>query len=222
MKQPKEVYISTDVESSGSIPGPYSMLSLGACDVDNPSLTFYRELKPIMAAYEVDALKVAVRGLESLKDLLDLSEYNPDDPLFNPAKVMNHLTQYGQDQRQAMLEFADWVEDVAQERKPVFVAFNATYDWSFVNWYFKNFVGKNPFGISGLDIKAYYMGKFNTTWLDTVKRRMPKDFFPLGGHTHNALEDAVEQAEIYKRIRDASPTRFITRGETRKEDHKSF
>ena len=40
----------------------------------------------------------------------------------------------------------------------MFVGFNASFDWSFVNWYFHKFVGTNPFGVAALDIKAYYMG----------------------------------------------------------------
>jgi len=43
----EEVYISVDIEASGPIPGEYSMLSLGACVVENPTKTFYIEFKPI-------------------------------------------------------------------------------------------------------------------------------------------------------------------------------
>jgi len=40
--------------------------------------------------------------------------------------------------------------------KPVFVGFNACYDWQFVNWYLEHFTGGNPFGFAGLDIKSFY------------------------------------------------------------------
>jgi len=37
------VYVSVDVEASGPFPPDYSMLSVGAMVVGNPSVKFYRE-----------------------------------------------------------------------------------------------------------------------------------------------------------------------------------
>ena len=42
-----ERYFSVDIETAGPIPGKYSMLSIGACVVDDPSQSFYAELQPI-------------------------------------------------------------------------------------------------------------------------------------------------------------------------------
>src|SRR5690349_7838779 len=64
-----DVYFSADVETDGSIPGPYSMLSFalvyaGAYDGTTfyrpPSYdkTFYTELRPISDAFEQEALNV--------------------------------------------------------------------------------------------------------------------------------------------------------------------
>lgn len=46
-----EEFISVDIEASGPIPGEYSMLSIGACQVDNIDNAFYVELRPISNAY---------------------------------------------------------------------------------------------------------------------------------------------------------------------------
>ena len=47
MSTPKiEIYISVDVETSGPIPGEYSLLSIGARSVGHPEQNFYSELKP--------------------------------------------------------------------------------------------------------------------------------------------------------------------------------
>jgi len=46
MTTKREVFISTDVETSGAIPGEFSLLSIGACHVDDEALTFYCELQP--------------------------------------------------------------------------------------------------------------------------------------------------------------------------------
>jgi hypothetical protein len=42
-----DTFISVDVEASGPIPGEFSMLSLGACLVGQPTTSFYVELKLI-------------------------------------------------------------------------------------------------------------------------------------------------------------------------------
>lgn len=45
-----------------------------------------------------------------------------------------------------------------------YVGFNASFDWSFVNYYFDLFLGENPFGIAALDIKSMYSGAADCSW----------------------------------------------------------
>jgi len=175
-KHPYEVYISVDVETSGPIPGEYNMLSLGACVVGDVSKTFYRELKPITDKFVPEAIEVSGLSLEKLKETAS-----------EPAV--------------AMQDFESWINSISNGRRAVFTAFNATFDWMFVAYYFHRFLGRNPFGISGLDIKAYYMGKLDTGWSETAKKRLDKRFLSNKyKHTHNALDDAIEQAEIFRKI----------------------
>lgn len=171
----KEKFISVDIEASGPIPGEYSMLSLGACSVFDQSQTFYVEFKPITLKYDLEAIRVAGLSMEA-------------------------LSKTGVDPKVGMQRFATWVKEVCEGARPVFVAFNASFDWMFVDYYFHRFLGHDPFGVSGLDIKAYYMGKFGKkAWAETSKRWIDSRF--LGGrHTHHALDDAIEQAEIFKKM----------------------
>ena len=62
-----ERYFSVDIESSGPIPGKYSMLSLGACVLGNPKQEFYVELKPISKNFIPDALKISGFDLDQLE-----------------------------------------------------------------------------------------------------------------------------------------------------------
>ncbi len=96
-----------------------------------------------------------------------------------------------------MGQFEKWVRDVSQDSRPVFVAFNATFDWSFTHWYFIKFTGRDPFGISGLDIKAYFMGAHHSSWGNTVKKNLSTLYPSKISHSHHALDDAKEQAEIF-------------------------
>jgi DNA polymerase III epsilon subunit-like protein len=171
----KEIYISVDIETAGPVPGEYSMLSLGACVVYDTPQTFYVELRPVTERFVPEALAVA--GLS-----------------------LTELAKHGTDPTVGMTQFEQWVNGVANGGHPVFVAFNATFDWMFMSYYFHRFLGRNPFGISGLDIKAYYMGKLNTTWEQTTKCNIKPEFLSGRKHTHNALDDALEQADIFRKI----------------------
>jgi DNA polymerase III epsilon subunit-like protein len=176
MKQ-LEIYFSVDIEASGPIPGEYSMLSLGACRVDSPDRRFYVELQPISERFVPEALKV--------------SRFN-----------LQELARTGQEPRNAMHSFNDWLTATADKGTPVFVGFNASFDWAFVNWYFHKFLGTNPFGIGALDIKAYYMGLTGCLWEGTRSTKLPSRLQAENAREdrHNALSDAVSQAGIFRRM----------------------
>jgi DNA polymerase III epsilon subunit-like protein len=101
-----------------------------------------------------------------------------------------------------MTAFRDWLRDIDKAAKPIFVGFNATFDWAFVNFYFHEYLGENPFGFGGIDIKSYYMGMTGCAWEDTRSSRIGSKLKGRSLHTHNALDDAVEQAEMFKRMRE--------------------
>lgn len=173
----REHYISVDIETSGPIPGEYSMLSIGACAVENEEKTFYAELKPINTNMVPEALKVTGFSLDTL------------------ARI-------GVDPDATMANFAAWLDRVVPlGAKPVFVALNAPFDWSFINYYFVRFSGTNPFGHSALDIKALYMGATGCTWTQTTSNQMAKRLHPKKKGTHNALDDALYQAELFNLVR---------------------
>lgn len=167
-----ECFISVDVETSGPIPGTYSLLSLGACVVGRTEERFCVELRPLNANAVPEA--VSVTGL-------------------NLAK----LAAEGTEPAEGMRRFREWVAAAAGDDKPVFVGFNAGFDWSFVNWYFHTYLGENPFGVAPLDIKSYYMGLSGCPWAETKSSRLPERFRLRPAVAHNAEADAVAQAEAF-------------------------
>jgi DNA polymerase III epsilon subunit-like protein len=175
----REVYISVDIEASGPVPPDYSMLAIGACLVDDPSATFYRELKPLNQ--RVDPSAMAVVG----RDLSEFSRLGED-----PARVMG--------------SFRDWITTVCKSGNPTFVGFNAVFDWAFVNYYFWHFVQDNPFGPGGIDIKSLYMGMSGSTWDDTKASALPSVYRHTLTKSHNALTDAVEQATVFRMLIEKS------------------
>jgi hypothetical protein len=183
-----DAYFSADVETDGSIPGPYSILSLalvyaGRFDGNfferpkNLELTFYRELKPISESFEPEAL--LVNGLDR-----------------------EQLIRTGQEPRRVMSDASRWVRDIAGSGEPVLVAYPLSFDWSWLYWYFVRFSDSgSPFGYSRcFDIKTAVAVKAHLTIANAGRRQLPRWLRSDRKHSHNALDDAKEQAEIFAKV----------------------
>ncbi len=192
--QPVECFISVDVETSGPVPGAFSLLSIGACVVkqvgNNSALdtvppTFYRTLKPLdESGSDAEALRVTGLSLDELIRTGDVPE-------------------------EAMRAFEQWITASAGGTVPVFVGLNAAFDWSFINYYFHRFLGRNPFGFTALDIKSLYMGMVGCAWRETKSSLMSETLgMPLKKPAHQALDDAQSQAELFALILERSGRRL--------------
>lgn len=174
--QPSEVYISVDVETAGPNPAQFSLLSIGACTLLEPRRVFYVELKPDKPGSTPEALQVNQLSMEELA--VD-----------------------GTEPREAMQLFADWVQSCTPSgSSPLFVAFNAPFDWMFVNDYFQRYLGHNPFGHAALDIKSFFMGMDGVSWSETSMRTIGPRYLDDRRLTHHALQDAIDQAGIFKKM----------------------
>jgi hypothetical protein len=188
-----DLYISADIEADGPIPGDFSMLAFGLCcaatfdgsrfEVFDPeAATFYAELRPISDKYEDSALEVS--GLD--RDSLMTSGRPAED---------------------AMTEAARWVHLQADGRRPIMVGFPAPYDWLFLYWYFVRFSASgSPFDFSAcLDMKTMYQAKARVVMDDAGLTDLPPFLGSSRSHTHNALDDAIEQAEIFAKLFEWTP-----------------
>jgi DNA polymerase III epsilon subunit-like protein len=178
VQAPRDFYISVDIETAGPNPSQYSLLTIGACTLTEPRENIYLELIPVNDRMTNEAF--AVHHLD-LKRLADKG--------LTPAR--------------AMASFEDWIKSVTPpESQPVFLAFNAPFDWMFVNDYFHRYLGRNPFGHTAVDIKALYMGATGTPWSETTLSYMAPRYLSRGEITHHALRDALDQAEMFEKILD--------------------
>jgi ribonuclease T len=169
-----DVYISVDVETAGPNPSSYSLLTIGACTIFGPNSTYYVELKP--------------ETMRALPEALAISRLS-----------MERLAKRGLKPKQAIQQFEQWVrEQISENQRPIFVAFNAPFDWMFINDYFHRFLGYNPFGHSALDVKSYFMGLTGVSWQETAMSYVSAQFLKDRQLTHHALRDAMDQAEIFR------------------------
>jgi hypothetical protein len=172
-----EVYVSTDVEVDGPIPGPHSMLAFAS------------------AAYLADKtlLSTFTANLETLPG----ASAHPDT-LAWWAKQPEAWQACRRDPRapaDAMRDYVAWLESLPGPT--VFVGYPAAFDFLFVYWYLMRFVGRSPFSFSALDIKTMAMTLLKTDFRAISKRKLParwKDGLP---HRHVALDDALEQGALF-------------------------
>ena len=169
-----------DVEASGPTPSTGSLLSMGACVVDRPE----------------EGIEVLLRP-------------DPALPWSDEAATIHRLDRAvllrdGLEPAAAMEAIEAWLGRVVPPgSRPVFVALNAPFDWMFVADACWRWLGRNPFGINALDIKALYLGRHldaGGTWAETTRMRMLARYPVSLPHTHRALDDAREQAALCRSI----------------------
>jgi DNA polymerase III alpha subunit (gram-positive type) len=172
-----EIYVSTDIETDGPIPGPHSMLSFGS------------------AAYLADKTLVSTftANLETLPD----AEGDAKTMAWWAAQpeVWKAARESLQSPEQALQAYLRWLKDLPG--KPVFVAYPAGFDFLFVYWYLIRFTGESPFSHSALDIKTFAMAMLRTGYREATKQNMPRRWFDRLPHTHCALDDAIEQGALF-------------------------
>lgn len=172
-----EALVSVDIETSGPSPSTASLLSLGACLVEDVSASIYLELRP-----EPD------RGW--------------DDAAARVHRLdRGRLEREGLETPEAMGRLVAWLDRVAGGRRAVFVGLNAAFDWMFVADALWRTVGRNPFGHAPLDLKALYMGRDGIeAWAGTTRADMLRRYPVVEPHTHHALDDARSQAALARRL----------------------
>ncbi|MCA7084684.1 exonuclease [Cupriavidus sp. DB3] len=172
-----EIYVSTDVETDGPIPGPHSMLSFASVAMlaDKTVLgTFSANLETLPGAV---GHPVQMKWWETEPEAWAACRRDLQPP------------------EQALVRYVEWVE--ALPGKPVFVAFPAGFDFTWMFWYMMRFAGRSPFGWAALDIKTLGFSLTGLRYRRTVKAALPQAWIDPLPHTHVALDDALEQGAMF-------------------------
>jgi hypothetical protein len=172
-----EIYISTDIESDGPIPGPHSMLSFASAA--------YRTDRTLLGTYTANLqLLPGATGYQATMDFWKQ----------NPTAYAATRTQL-KDPAVAMTEYVRWIESL--KGTPVFVGYPAGFDFTFIYWYLIRFTGGSPFGHSALDMKTLAMTLMGKAYRQSIKKNMPAAWHSDSAHTHIAMDDAIEQGELF-------------------------
>ncbi|MBI4194767.1 MAG: exonuclease [Betaproteobacteria bacterium] len=172
-----EIYVSTDVEADGPIPGPHSMLSFASAA--------FRSDKTLIATFEANL--ATLPGAQGHPITMEWWGTQP--------QAWAACRREPRDPAAVMPEYLAWVKSLPG--RPVFVAYPAAFDFMFVQWYLLRFAGESPFSHSALDIKSYAMALLGTPYRSSVKKNMPREWFDPLPHTHVALDDAREQGALF-------------------------
>ncbi len=175
-----EIYVSTDVETDGPIPGIYSMLSFASAA--------YLPNKQLLGTFSanLETLPDAIAHPETMAwwDTQPAAWQSCRENLLRPEN--------------AMQKYLEWLKSLPG--KPVFVGYPVAFDFMFVYWYLMRFTGNSPFSHSALDIKTYAMAILKKPYRESTKKNMPRRWFDDFPHTHLAIDDAIEQGALFCNI----------------------
>ena len=155
-----------DVEATGPCPGMYSMFELAIVKVSN-QINQYLHLR----MSPVDGTSYIESALEATGNKIEI------------------IKQYESPEEQMKL-LKGFLGVSKEGVTPVVWSDNIAFDWQFLNYYCHAFLGENPFGYSGRRIGDFYAGltkdpRSSSKWKKFRKTK----------HTHNALDDAIGNAE---------------------------
>jgi hypothetical protein len=172
-----EVYISTDCELDGPIPGPHSMLSFA-------SAAFTAD-KSLLGTFSANL--ETLPGATADPSTMEFWSQHP--------KAWEACRQNPRPPQVVMPEYARWVKSLPGT--PVFLSYPGVFDFMFVYWYLIRFVGESPFSHSALDIKTYAMALTRSGYHEVTKRTLPQRWLEGHSHTHVALDDAIGQGILF-------------------------
>lgn len=175
-----EIYVSTDVETDGPIPGVYSMLSFASAA--------YLPDKQLIGTFSANL--ATLPGAVTHPKTMEWWQNQPEAWTACRTDL--------QSPEVALQNYLLWLK--ALPGLPVFVAYPAAFDFMFIYWYLIRFTGESPFSHSALDIKTYAMAMLKKPYRRSTKENMPTRWFDPFSHTHLALDDAIEQGALFCNI----------------------
>jgi hypothetical protein len=196
-----DIWISLDHETDGPAAGLHNMLTFGAVAFTtegNKISTFYRRLTelPDLRSNPDTMIWWRTQNPKAYMEAFDLNL---------PGVLTESPTQPRTTAYDAMLDLAAWLNRVSTGYKNVrFIpmAWPATFDYAFTNYYCHRFLGANPMGFACLDMRSYIMGLTRSHGYYDLREEDVNKIFGRAEKNpelvdHIAVDDAVKQGELF-------------------------
>lgn len=181
MKFKDDTFISIDIETTGPCPGYHSILSLGAAVIVKGEIVetgYWNFTLPFEHRFDKDTLEF---WEENKKAFLETRE--------NVIPVAQG--------------FYEFMLLVKKHPNSVLAAYPSGFDYSWIYYIYHSCKIEHSeyewpnLGFTCLDIKTLAAVKLDRSYKKCSKSKFPKKFKEgLEKHTHNALDDAIEQAQM--------------------------
>lgn len=147
---------------------------------------------PIPGDYSMTSLGAVI--VDEKLDKTFKINIKPISEKFDPSRVRPEHQINSVEAKEAMQKFKEWILNNSLG-EPIFISDNNGFDWMFVCWYFWHFLNENPFGYSSQNLNSLNKGlnKDLSAKLDLLRERKL---------THDALEDAKDNAKIFLKLKD--------------------
>ncbi|MBK9384016.1 MAG: 3'-5' exoribonuclease [Planctomycetes bacterium] len=172
-----ETYVSVDIEADGPVPGLHSLLSIGAAA--------YRASGRLLGTFAVN-LEPLPGATAHPRTVAWWQEQPEAWAACREDLVAPEL---------AMARFAAWVAELPG--RAIFVGYPASFDFAFVSYYFERFGHGAPFGHAALCVQSFAMALGRSSFDRARRMCLPERWRSSRPHTHRALDDALEQGEIF-------------------------
>jgi len=182
-------YVVCDIEADGPIPGPHSMMSLGAVAVN--------KVGNIFGEFEINFLPLKKAKPHSKT----MEWFNKNAP-----KALMYCKINQVEPQEGMKRFGNWLLTLPMPR--VMAAHPAPLDFMWVNWYIQTYLKDEleeppftkPFfdnkGQGAFDIKSYAAAVLKKDFTNLHRDTYTKDLHDNTKHTHKAIDDAREYAKL--------------------------
>lgn len=182
------IYIVTDCEFDGPIPGMNSMLSFGSIAVS--------ETGEILGEFE--GVLQRLDGAESDPAVMDFWKRFPE--------AYTAATENAQPPDVVIKRFVNWIRSL--EHHPIFTAHPASLDGPWFDYYLKRFTGRpllegpwvedRLFRYAPLCIMSMVAGKTGREHWNCDVKKYPAEWLGSVEHTHRAIDDARGYANLLR------------------------
>lgn len=192
-------YISVDVETVGLLPGYHGLLSVGAVPTHDIGNQFHEVICPLNVNSIGSFLNADIDTLEWWEGQPEANRRLNDTYFKDPTKTnILDINKYLNSLEEVASKFIDWLNQF--EKPLMFVAWPASFDYPCIQHMFWSAGDmENPFSYRTIDVKSYACGKLGIDF-NADRSEFPDWLWEEPDFPHDALSDAIRQAEVFTRL----------------------